>query len=325
MAMKCGAFKSGFTIFQNGKVSPCCVYDSNYYQDITEVDWNDPFKGFEDGRGCIACKTPGWTYQKAFDQFLHYEDFAVRYLDVRNSNLCNFECIICCPEYSSKWAERLNRDQNFVTTDFDVDLSQVQKIYFAGGEPLLNKKHWDILDAIEDPSKVDLVYSTNLSTLHKSQDYWPRFQHVRVNPSLDGIGKFGEQVRLGLNWDVFCKNLDIVQRMPNVSVEINFTVNLLNIWDLEATDNWAKSVGVNIQYHRLNFPNYLCLSVLPEEFKKQIVYTPNDDNFADKLAEDNSYMFDKTITSILLGDRIRGTDVWSYLPYESYAKKMFLD
>jgi hypothetical protein len=54
------------------------------------------------------------------------------------------------------------------------------------------------------------------------------------------------------------------------------------------------------------------------------VYTPKDDNFEDKLAEDNSWLFEKTLSIILLNDKLKGTDLWSYLPYQDWAKRHFI-
>ena len=148
--MKCGAFNSGLTIHPDGKVSPCCVFDHNYFQDLHELDWLDPWKDLRDGRGCDACKHDGPTYKNSFDEYTNTQ-FKIKYLDVGKNNLCNLECSICNSYYSSKWAERLGK-QKFVATNFDVDLTHGDRIYFAGGEPLLNPKHWQVLESIPGAS-----------------------------------------------------------------------------------------------------------------------------------------------------------------------------
>jgi MoaA/NifB/PqqE/SkfB family radical SAM enzyme len=321
--MKCGAFDSGLTIHPDGKVTPCCLLDINLAKNINELDWKDPWKDLRDGQGCAACKKSGNTYKDAFDIYFN-DRFAVRFLDVRNNNLCNMECVICGPYYSSKWAERTNKEQRFVKTDFNIDLGQVRRIYFAGGEPFLNKTHWDIIKNISNPENVGLVYSSNLTYIKGVQEYFPKFDGINFNASLDGIGKFGEQVRPGLDWKTWQDNLDILLTIKNVQVEIACTVSLTNIWHLRDIDDFAKHKGVPIRYYALTHPNYFALSVLPPGLKDIIDFVPTDE-LRNLLNNDDSHLFKTAIANILLGDRVRGTNLWDYLPFKEWAIKNILD
>jgi MoaA/NifB/PqqE/SkfB family radical SAM enzyme len=321
--MKCGAFDSGLTIHPDGKVTPCCQFDINLAKNINDLNWQDPWKDLRDGRGCTACKKPGKTYKNTFDNYVHSK-FAVRWLDVRNNNLCNMECVICGPYYSSKWAERVGKEQSFVKTDFDVDFSQVRKIYFAGGEPFLNKTHWNILKNIPNPERVGLFYTSNLTYVKGVQEHFLKFKHVGINASLDGVGKFGEQIRPGLNWKTWQKNLDSLLNIKNVKVEIACTVGLTNIWHLEEIDSFAKQKGIPIEYFTLKHPDYLSLSALPIDLKEKINFIPTDE-LKLLINDDKSYLFKHTIANILLGDRLRETNLWDYLPFKDWAIKNILD
>lgn len=321
--MKCGAFDSGLTIHPDGKITPCCLFDLQYSKNFNSVDWKDPWQDLRDGRGCNACKKSGPTYRDVFDLYFN-DEFAVRYLDVRNNNLCNMECVICGPYYSSKWAERLNRDQKYVNTDFEIDLSQLQRVYFAGGEPFLNKTHWDILEKIPNPKNVGLVYSSNLTYIKNIEQHWKKFNDVFINASLDGIGNFGEQMRPGLNWEKWQKNLDEILKISNVNVEIAVTVNALNIWYLKEIKDYADSKKVSVKFYKLYKPEHLCVNTIPLELREKIDYVPTVE-LQETLNEDCSHLFKHTVANVLLGDQTRRTNLWDYMPFKSWAIKNILE
>jgi MoaA/NifB/PqqE/SkfB family radical SAM enzyme len=320
--MKCGAFDSGLTIHPDGKVTPCCQLDMTYAKKIDQLDWDNPWDDLRDGRGCNACRQPGPVYRDTFDTHFN-EKFAVRYLDVRNNNLCNMECVICSPYYSSKWADRIGNAQPFVNTKFDIDLSNVKRIYFAGGEPFLNKTHWEILKKIKNPKDIGLVYSSNLSYITGAKEYLSKFNDVFLNASLEGVGKFGEQMRPGLNWKKWQSNLESLLELPNIKIEIAVTVSLLNIWHLKDIEEYANSKNIKATFYRLDNPQYLSLSALPAELKEKITYLPSSD-FDDLLEKDHSYLFEHSVANVLLGDRLRGTNLWDYLPFGDWAIKNIL-
>ena len=93
-------------------------------------------------------------------------------VDVRWSNLCNFSCVYCSPDFSSKWAGELGIKQTtptpeqierFKTYVFDR-AHQLKHVYMAGGEPLLMKENLELLEILkrENP-EVNLRINTNLS------------------------------------------------------------------------------------------------------------------------------------------------------------------
>jgi len=96
-------------------------------------------------------------------------NFDLQTIDVRWTNLCNFACVYCGPEFSSKWASELNQQQ---TTPTDQQRAQFKKyifehatrlkhVYLAGGEPLLMRENLELLDQL-DPD-VNLRINTKLS------------------------------------------------------------------------------------------------------------------------------------------------------------------
>ena len=315
--MDCGAFDSGLTIHPDGKVSPCCIFDKKLFKNLQDINFNDPWFDLRDGKGCNACKHAGPVYKDNFDRFKS-KTYKVRHLDVRNNNLCNLECTICCSYYSSKWAQRLGENK-FVSTEFDIDLDDVEHIYFAGGEPLINSTHWKVLDRIKDPSKVSLQYNSNLVSVKNIEKYWPKFKRVSVSASMDAVGKLGEYLRYGTDFEKWENNLNIVSKYADI--DISPTISILNIFHLKELEAWSK---FPIFYNVLTDPQHLCVSVLPIELKKSISYIPKNEHLRQLLNLDESWLFPHAMSFILLQDKIKNTNIWDSLPFQKYAIQEYM-
>jgi len=131
--------------------------------------------------------------------------------DFRFSNLCNFACIGCSPTYSSTWADLGNllfyeKQDKFLSNGqyminsldqiAEESIDNVQQVYFAGGEPLMQWEHYYILEKLLkkgrfDDRSLEFSYSTNLSTLtFKGKniiDYWSKIRRIRVCVSIDEV------------------------------------------------------------------------------------------------------------------------------------------
>jgi MoaA/NifB/PqqE/SkfB family radical SAM enzyme len=194
------------------------------------------------------------NFGRFFDEIVHtteedgkVNDFKMRYVDIRFSNICNFKCRTCGSEFSSKWAEEQAKHQNFKTpTVIHADatgallkevieqIEYIDMIYFAGGEPLLTEEHYIILDNLiqAERTNVKLKYNTNLSTLkYKGRDIvslWKKFESVNISCSIDHFGEKAEWIRHGTNWKKIEENLQTVSILDHITFEINTVLSFFN-------------------------------------------------------------------------------------------------
>ena len=221
------------------------------------------------------------------------------YWDVRQTNLCNMNCVMCGPEYSSLWNKDILNSHNKpiksagiidavqVSKDniLDIikkDIDKTYKFYFAGGEPLISPMHWAILEELVDLElfNVEIAYNTNLLKLdYKGKnviDYWKKFKSVYVGCSIDAVGKRAEVIRTGTNWKKIDKNFQTLNQELYYSKALNITTSNMSIGGLCDTIEWAKSfeweneehtlLANNLVYH----PEWLSINVLPTNVKEKI-------------------------------------------------------
>lgn len=309
-----------------GEAYPCCVAIEslpvgNLKVDSMEKIWNDTNmktmrKNMLQGKQCGEC-------QRCYDNEKHglfsmrnssnkhfghhikevaktnddgtHPDFKMRYWDVRFSNICNFKCRYCGPNFSSNWWEdkaalygsetighgkflHAGKDKEDIWEQMQPHLPYIEQIYFAGGEPLLMEEHYRLLKWLVENNRtnVRLIYNTNFSELtFKKQnvlDWWKMFDSVSVGASLDAMGARAEYMRKGTVWSEIENNRkQMLEVCPNVDFYISATVNIYNI--IHITDfhrEWvnkgfikAKDFNVNMLH---SSPYYRC-DVLPQKYK----------------------------------------------------------
>ena len=158
---------------------------------------------------------------KDLDFFDKTENYRLKMLDLRWKNTCNFACIYCGPDLSSSWANELNLPQHINDTalqqslDYIYDnLSTVDHIYLAGGEPLMIKENLVLLTRIKKINpEVEIRINTNLSLINNEiYNLLKTFKNVHWTVSVDGIGSEFEYVRYGGVWSQFVTNLQQLQQ-----------------------------------------------------------------------------------------------------------------
>jgi MoaA/NifB/PqqE/SkfB family radical SAM enzyme len=106
-------------------------------------------------------KIPLDTYQA--------NNFDLQTIDVRWTNLCNFACVYCSADFSSKWADELNVQTETPSEEQQSNFKEyiyrhaknLKHVYLAGGEPLLMKENLELLEELNP--NVNLRINTNLS------------------------------------------------------------------------------------------------------------------------------------------------------------------
>jgi len=293
-------------------------------------------------------------------------EFKIRYWDVRFSNLCNFRCRSCGPIFSSNWfndhvklynrvPDVLNRPMDrveYTTGNEDGMLEQMEEhiphleqVYFAGGEPMIMKEHYYLLEKLIDAGKTDvrIQYNTNFSELRFKDkhvfEYWRHFTNISVGASLDAMGPQAELIRKGTNW---AQTVDNRRRMmaevPHVDFYISATVSSMNVLHvLDFHKSWVEQGLIKAKDFNVNIcqsPDWYRTDIFPEEFKQRVLVPayekhiawldPQDDlrratnGFQSALkfitAQDNSQYWPRFVEETAKLDGVRGEDFWSTFP-----------
>ena len=197
-------------------------------------------------------------------------------IDVRWTNLCNFACVYCSSEFSSRWANELdkpvvspNLEQLARFKQYIFDHAPILKhVYMAGGEPLLMKENLELLELLQKTNpNVNLRINTNLSkTNTRVFDKICEFPNVHWTVSVETMADEFEYIRYGGRWEDFLENLKSIQQLDH-KISFNMLWFLLNYRSVFECVDYLKSLG----FHNNSFiigallkPEYLNIRHLPE-------------------------------------------------------------
>lgn len=295
-----------------------------------------------------------------------HPEFKIRYWDVRFSNLCNFSCRSCGPIFSSNWyndhvrlydrkPDVLGRDMarvEYTTGNEDSMIEQMlphvpylEQVYFAGGEPLIMKEHYFMLEKLIELGKTDvrIQYNTNFSELHYKDkhvfEYWKHFKNVSVGASLDASGDRAELMRRGTNWQQAVANRQRMKaEVPHVDFYISATVSAMNVLHvLDFHREWTELGLIKAKDFNINIcqsPEWYRVDIFPEKFKQEVVIPAYERHIAwlepqDTLqrattgyrslvklmqANDASHLLPRFREEIKKLDTIRNEDFWKVFP-----------
>lgn len=279
----------------------------------------------------------------------------IKFIDVRFSNICNLKCRTCYHELSSSIAAEEGRKVIMIKAlpDYDIfekQYSNIERIYFAGGEPLLMKEHLDLLQKliVKGVSKnIVLEYNSNVTNLEFKGDnfvmLWQEFKNVSISASIDAIGKRGEYIRHGCKWKTVEDNILMLTKY--VSVNLSLTASALNISSIVDTHKYLikekiinDKVKLSIGY--VISPSFYSAKIIPESIRNDILSNINE--YIDKLKADpfidqlhmlsnflktgkyNPALFKKFLSDSVRLDIIRGESIFEIFP-EYYAYKYLIE
>jgi hypothetical protein len=249
-------------------------------------------------------------------------DVIPSYLEVSFSNACNFKCSYCSSEISSKWLEEINQHGPYPTTQGNHDITWLKntgrypykhsddnpyitafwkwfpevlprlKVFrITGGEPLMSKDTWKVIDYIieQKPPSMQIAINSNLCVdsklinklIEKINELSNLGHTVQIFTSIESTGNKAEYSRYGMDYDLWCKNLDRVLTETSVTVGIMTTINVLSISDfnnfIDLIMEYRVKYNNDFAYNRiplsinyLKWPPYLSVSILPVEYKLKI-------------------------------------------------------
>jgi len=308
----CAAALTALSIDASGAVAPCCEYDGKVGSlrdnSLREIWMDKPLatlrKKLDKGvrvKRCWKC----WQAENAGSGSLrerlnrrHAEFLRARpkdvdpeYLDFRFSNLCTFRCRTCYHGASSRWFKDAKAMNSLAgpkallsafpsaadgLAQFEDIGGNVTNLYFAGGEPLLEQQHYDLLKTLiaDGRTGINLAYNTSLATLDFEGsdlvEMWKNFPDLHIETSIDAIGDAGALIRKGFDWVVFRNNLQrLMTEIPHMALQIGVTVSVLNILRIvELHKALVSECGVDpdaFNIHAVQYPLHYDICILPKD------------------------------------------------------------
>lgn len=253
-------------------------------------------------------------------------DIEPTYLEISFSNVCNFKCAYCSPDLSSQWYEEIDKygpyptSQNFNGFDWFKQVGKMpikhsdpnpyidafwkwwpelygnlHTLRLTGGEPLLSKDVWRMLDSVESTPNHNLVFAINTNLcvpdelvdriIEKINNISKITKEVQFFTSGEATGAQAEYIRYGLDYNKWKANLEKVLDNTNNIVAVMTTVNLTSvttycdfiryILDLRGHYNkYATFNKVQFMTNFLRYPEFLSLQLLDtaskEKFKEEV-------------------------------------------------------
>jgi organic radical activating enzyme len=261
-------------------------------------------------------------------------DFNPKYVEVSFSSTCNFKCSYCGPAYSTTWMEEIEEHGGYPTMDNFNSVEWMKRedkmpipnreknVYveafwkwwpelyrdlhtfrITGGEPLLSKDTWKVLDyIIDEPNpnrKLKLAINSNLGVpdalidkliekIKRIEDE-DRVAEIVIFTSTDTWGEQAEYIRNGLVFNKFWDNVNkILSNCPRVNITFMATYNALSVFNYDKLISeiyklkgtygnsdryWNSATFLDTSY--LRYPQHQTIKILPMEFSKKIIEQAN--------------------------------------------------
>ena len=224
-------------------------------------------------------------------------DYNIKYIDSRFNNLCNLSCRSCGHGLSSSWHApavsiglidkstpvflKAGRGNTDLYDQIFQQLDNLDRIYFAGGEPLIMQDNYKIVAELDRRGRhdIELIYNTNMNTTqlkgHSIFDLWKNFKNISIGASLDAEGIRGEYLRTGTIWEkVVDFRSKLVKRRPDINFFVSCTTSIINV--LHVPDfhrSWVEQGFIQpheFDIQTLHAPEWLNVKTAPQYLKDQI-------------------------------------------------------
>lgn len=277
----------------NGDIKFCCALKDKLgninKESINDIlnndlsnDIRDKIKNGEWHDMCQYCKNVeerGGVSERNFNP-VEFDDnqFHLKEIDLRWSNVCNLSCNYCNSLFSSKWAsinnEKVNQNKEHSESSLiefiKTNNKTLSNVLLLGGEPLLQKQNIELLSNIGD---ANIQVLTNLSvelTDNKIFEILKNKNNVNWNISFETIKERFEYVRHGASWNTFLNNLRTVSKISSNGLGAQPVYCIYSAFNLIEYYQFIEEEGYfnNVYWQNLTHPDVLDVFNLPQNLKE---------------------------------------------------------
>jgi sulfatase maturation enzyme AslB (radical SAM superfamily) len=235
-------------------MTPTEFLNSEYLQRLKEKFLNGEYD--DTCSGCKRLETAGLQSIRKYMLALYGDsvvdinnaDPVLDYMELRTSNLCNFQCKMCNAQSSSLIAGKVI---DITENNFEEILklsSNLKHLVLTGGEPMLIKHYYELLDHLAEFGRPELIIRiyTNASV------YNPVFVekmlkfNTALRLSIDAVGKTAEIQREGTNWKVVSENVNKFLKLP-IEVQFHTTLTTIALADVHSLAKYFVDIAAEHQ------------------------------------------------------------------------------
>tara|TARA_X000001036_G_scaffold75471_1_gene67005 strand:- start:8276 stop:9532 length:1257 start_codon:yes stop_codon:yes gene_type:complete len=313
-----------------------------------------------------------WMYEKIKQKPVQYiveAPMDLKHMDLNFGNTCNLKCRMCGSWGSTHWHKEDRKLQEIdiefnrhtsnsiartiepsLYKNMEDKLSNMERIDFKGGEPLMQDGMFEVLQMLVDNGSapnVELGYVTNgTKTPERLLELWPHFKKVTLNISIEATGKLYQYIRGSETQTIeqLEQNLHWYDQFENVKGHFSVAISTYSIFDLQNLADWIERVTGNLKqwkteiadrtsdsvhwYEKPNQfqilvvnPAYLNPNNMPLHIKQRVIDSWDKKyHLLDELRkrmlvkeyDEKQWHLFKKFTKAL--DKMRGTNVLDYIP-----------
>lgn len=195
-----------------------------------------------------------------------------QYIEISFGNECNFKCGYCHPKHSSAYYKEIKDFGPYSMVKNhrnDIDWFQINEedtnpyvaawwewwpevrktltiLRITGGEPLLQKSTWKLLEDLENNPLSDLELNINSNfgvkpilidrLVEKVNNLISnkKIKDFKIFTSIDTWGKPAEYIRTGLDLELWERNLDTYLTKTNMPITFMITFNILSVTSFQS-------------------------------------------------------------------------------------------
>lgn len=247
-------------------------------------------------QGRLTMPRPDKAIQSAVINDGEIKEFEFRSVEIKFfGNLCNLQCKMCGPAYSSSIAATQKKTgeydgpvhvnafadlSNDSKVQFYKDLAQVLPhtniLKFTGGEPLMNKGVQEMIQWIVDNgfhTHLQLKLITNGTKVNDELlELCSKFKWFGICVSLDGVWEINDYQRLGADFFQIHNNIPLLRKYAD-SIVAYCCVTAINVSSLDELVEYCNSVrNFNLDMSSIVLsPSHLQLKVLPIQYRNELI------------------------------------------------------
>lgn len=253
-------------------------------------------------------------------------------LKLFTSYTCNATCVSCNPFSSSSWQELSkkmgapiqNNSYKFINLEQvqkQVDFSKLITLSLIGGEPLYEKRNFELLEYLLELGNnqvfISMVTNGSVVLTSRQKNILSKFKNLNFSISIDGTGPVFEYLRYPLKWDKLLQNLSFFRSLTD-NISSNYTISNLNILYHPQTVQWFNDEKIVFSTNPIYSPNWLQPRVFPAQIKDILKQTLSPEDYltfvGEVSTEQDLQLFKTMLVEVSKQDQAKKIRIKDYLP-----------